>query len=306
VSAPENRPLALALAWAARRRPVLPLLPAGKAPDGRLVPHGLIEATTDLARIAAWWGASPQANVGLRCDGWLVLDVDGPEGEQSIARLAAQYLLRPTLVFPTPRGRRLAYGLPPGSTIGNGTTRLASPAGIHVRAGAKGYIAAPGSTHPSGAVYPPDNGAPVAPAPAALLRALEPLPPRPPAPRVPLKVATGDGTAYGLAALDTETRELAATPHGRRHDRLYLAACRLGELQAGGEVRPGVAEGALLAVLHGFEAPCDTRAGARTIEDGLEKGAQSPRSAPPTAARPRRPWPRVLRLGEAGRGAPTR
>jgi hypothetical protein len=280
--------LAAALAWAARGRPVFPLLPAGKAPDGKLVPHGLVEATTDLARITAWWGASPRANVGLRCDGWLVLDVDGPDGEESIARLGARYGLPPTLVFPTPRGRRLAYALPLGARIGNGTTALGSPAGIHVRAGTNGYIVAAGSVHPSGALYPPDNGAPVAPAPAALVLALEPPPPRPPAPRVPLKVAAGDGTAYGLAALNAETRELAATPHGRRHDRLYLAACRLGELEAGGELRPGVAERELLHVLHGFEAPCDTRAGARTITDGLEKGAQSPRSAPPATQRVRR------------------
>lgn len=286
--------LAVALACAEEGRPVIPLLAGGKAPDGTLAPHGLIEATTAPARIRAWWAARPRANVGIRCDGLLVLDVDGPEGEASFARLQERYGLTPTRTYPSPRGRRLAYALPADSTIGQGTTRIGSPAGIHIRAGRKGYLVAPGSAHPSGAIYPPHDGAPVTPAPAALVRALEPPPPRPPAPRVPLKVAAGDGTAYGLAALAAETRELAATPHGGRHNRLYLAACRLGELEAGGELRPGVAEHALRAVLHGFSQPCDTASGEQTITDGLEKGAQSPRSAPPPTIRPRRAQ-RVLR-----------
>src|SRR4029434_7390551 len=60
-----------------------------KHPLGSLVPHGVKDATTNRARILAWWTRHPQANIGLatghRFD---VLDVDGPEGAQAIRELA--------------------------------------------------------------------------------------------------------------------------------------------------------------------------------------------------------------------------
>jgi Bifunctional DNA primase/polymerase, N-terminal len=63
----------------------------GKHPLGSLVPHGVKDATTNRARVLAWWTRYPQANVGLatghRFD---VLDVDGPEGAQAIRTLAAE------------------------------------------------------------------------------------------------------------------------------------------------------------------------------------------------------------------------
>jgi Bifunctional DNA primase/polymerase, N-terminal/Protein of unknown function (DUF2637) len=56
-----------------------------KHPLGSLVPHGVKDATTNRARILAWWTRHPQANIGLatghRFD---VLDVDGPTGAQTI------------------------------------------------------------------------------------------------------------------------------------------------------------------------------------------------------------------------------
>jgi Bifunctional DNA primase/polymerase, N-terminal len=61
-----------------------PLEPAGKRPLGGL---GLRQATRDPERIGEWWGRWPDANVGLRCDGLCVLDVDRPAGERSLAEL---------------------------------------------------------------------------------------------------------------------------------------------------------------------------------------------------------------------------
>ena len=287
------RGLPIALQRAASGRPVFPLRPGGKQPHGQLVPHGKDEATTDVGRIREWWTAAPGANVGLRCDSWYVIDVDGPGGADSFKLLRDRFGLADTLAFPTARdggGIRYAYALPTGTRIGQSTRQLGNPAGIHVRVGDKGYIVAPGCVHPTGRVYPPDNGAPVAPLPPLLVHVLEPPPPRPWTPPRTW-VGTGDGTTYGLAALESETRELAATPHGGRHDRLYLAACRLGELEAGGELRTGVAEAALLDVLHRFPQPCGVDGGEKTIRDGLAKGAQAPRA--------RRP--RVLVLGSRNR-----
>jgi Bifunctional DNA primase/polymerase, N-terminal len=59
------------------------------------VPHGVKDATTNRARILAWWTRHPQANIGLatghRFD---VLDVDGPTGAQAIQELAAAHGLQ--------------------------------------------------------------------------------------------------------------------------------------------------------------------------------------------------------------------
>ena len=66
-----------------------------KHPLGSLVPHGVKDATTNRARILAWWARHPQANIGLatghRFD---VLDVDGPTGTQAIQELAATHGLQ--------------------------------------------------------------------------------------------------------------------------------------------------------------------------------------------------------------------
>ena len=63
-----------------------------KHPLGSLVPHGVKDATTNRARILAWWTRHPHANVGLatgyRFD---VLEVDGPAGTHAIRALAAQH-----------------------------------------------------------------------------------------------------------------------------------------------------------------------------------------------------------------------
>jgi hypothetical protein len=63
-----------------------------KHPLGSLVPHGVKDATTNRARVLAWWTRHPQANIGLatghRFD---VLDVDGPTGAAAIRELAAEH-----------------------------------------------------------------------------------------------------------------------------------------------------------------------------------------------------------------------
>jgi hypothetical protein len=64
----------------------------GKHPLGALVPHGLKQATTNRARILAWWSQHPQANVGLACGHRFdVLDFDGPAGVAALRRFAAEH-----------------------------------------------------------------------------------------------------------------------------------------------------------------------------------------------------------------------
>jgi Bifunctional DNA primase/polymerase, N-terminal len=63
-----------------------------KHPLGALAPHGVNDATTNRARILAWWTRHPLANIGLatghRFD---VLDINGPDGTQTIHALAAAH-----------------------------------------------------------------------------------------------------------------------------------------------------------------------------------------------------------------------
>ena len=99
-----------ALGYAGRGWPVLPIEPRGKAPLGRLVPHGVLDATTDPARIRAWWRARPDANVGIAtgAPGPDVLDVDtkhGRNGGALFERARAAGLLRGAIrLVQTPSG----------------------------------------------------------------------------------------------------------------------------------------------------------------------------------------------------------
>lgn len=83
--------------------PVFPCAAGRKAP---LIEHGLLEATTDAEQIRAWWTKHPDANVAIRTDGLVVIDIDG-EGNAWLANEAAK--LAELDVAPlslTPRGGR--------------------------------------------------------------------------------------------------------------------------------------------------------------------------------------------------------
>src|SRR6266508_1192085 len=72
--------------------PVLPL--SGKLPriPKRAGGSGVHDATTDLDQVRAWWRRWPHANIGLRCGiRFDVIDVDGPEGRQSLERFLADH-----------------------------------------------------------------------------------------------------------------------------------------------------------------------------------------------------------------------
>jgi hypothetical protein len=64
----------------------------GKHPLGSLVPHGLKEATTNRARVLAWWTRHPLANIGLACGHVFdVLDLDGPDAVAALRAVATRY-----------------------------------------------------------------------------------------------------------------------------------------------------------------------------------------------------------------------
>ena len=140
VDPPRDPPTMLdaALGYAARGIGVFPLVPGEKRP---LVKHGLHEATTDTAQVAAWWARWPQANIGV-ATGHLFdcIDIDGPPGYRSLADLRDAGLVPPVLgKVHTARGGQHLFILP----TGDGNAAGVWP-GVDYR-GKSGYVVAPPS-----------------------------------------------------------------------------------------------------------------------------------------------------------------
>jgi Bifunctional DNA primase/polymerase, N-terminal len=121
-----------------------------KHPLGSLVPHGLKEATTNRARVLAWWTRHPQANIGLatgyRFD---VLDVDGPAGEHAIRQLAVEHGLQSSGPLVRTGGGGWHFYLAP-TGLGNAHPRDLEQVDWRGRGG---YVVAPPSRHANGQAY---------------------------------------------------------------------------------------------------------------------------------------------------------
>lgn len=127
----------------------------GKHPIGDLVPHGVLEATTDAATITQWWAVYPDANIGIATgvtSGLVVLDVDNRhQGEQTLNRLMDRYGVLPkSWVVETGGGGLHFYFRHPRAEVRNSAGKLGP--GVDVR-GAAGYVVAPPSVHASGKSY---------------------------------------------------------------------------------------------------------------------------------------------------------
>jgi hypothetical protein len=119
-----NGMLQVALWYADLGYPVFPCAPGCKKPP--LTPHGLLDATTDSGQIERWWTEHPRANIAIRTDGLIVIDVDGadnpwltdePERLQELATA-------PTAL--TPRGgRQHVFRQPANRAWRNTTSQLA-------------------------------------------------------------------------------------------------------------------------------------------------------------------------------------
>ena len=126
----------------------------GKHPLGRLVPHGLTDATTDPDTIRKWFEGKPY-NIGI-CTGTesrlFVLDRDDRDGgDQSLADLEATHSTLPaTLSQRTGNGVHYIFNLPTVQPIKNSAKKLAP--GLDIR-GTGGYIVAAPSVHENGNTY---------------------------------------------------------------------------------------------------------------------------------------------------------
>lgn len=132
-----------ATAYAAHGWPVIPLAARAKTP---LTRHGLHDASDDPDVVESWWLRWPDANVGLRTGiAFDVLDLDGPDGTASLARIAPGYR-HDGPVSITGKGYHLLF-----APTGKRNFARREP-GMDFR-GDGGYIVAPPSIHPLGHAY---------------------------------------------------------------------------------------------------------------------------------------------------------
>ena len=286
----------------------------GKHPLGALVPHGLKEATTNRARILAWWTQNPQANVGLatghRFD---VLDLDGPAGVAALRAFADQHETTLPATGPVVRSGRAEAGWHYYLAPAGLPRRPRLLDGVDYQA-LGGYVVAPSSRHATGQHYTwaRDLDHPLPALPGALYQRLaERAHPARSMP-APLPVRQdGPGDPWARSALARELRRLAiARPPapgrpGERNNLLWEAARNLYNLVATGalderEVEHGLLDAASrCGLLH--DEPRQTR---RTLASARQVGLANPRRPPDRPAPERRTAPSPA-AREAGARTPT-
>lgn len=271
--------LPLRMGWS-----VIPLHARDKHPAIRWAAYQHRAADRDT--VARW--ATQGGNAGIVTgvlSGLLVLDLDN---DSAIAEAEARGIPA-TVTVATAKGRH-CYFAHPGGTVGN---RAGIFPGADVR-GDGGYVVAPGSIHPTGAIYTwimaPD-GTPLVAPPAWLVDLLKPTAPIEPPTRAPgthtarSRALAGDCTPYGRAALWRESEAIRRAVRGAQETTLNNAALKIGALVAGKEVSLPFARVELVRAGMGMPNHDPSRlwtlpAIAAKVDRALADGAMHPRSAP--------------------------
>lgn len=217
--------------FVAEGAPVFPCVPGGKRP---LVEHGFHDATTNPARVEAWWRRWPQANIGIATgapSGVEVVDVDvHTAGTGFPAFRAAHREGRAAgwaALVRTPSGGLHAYY--PADPDRSQPSWQAARAHVDFR-GAGGYIIAPPSliARPNGTRVPYRlvvvSGDSAELVDAARLRDF--LDPRPASPFTSARAVRG---VRRFADVKVLAGWVASRGEGERNRDLFWAACRLAE-----------------------------------------------------------------------------
>jgi len=245
--------------------------------------NGFKNATRDPNQIRAWWTQNAAYNIGVSTgpSGLLVIDIDGPPGEEAWGALHQDRDPIPTLTVETGRGRHLYYRHD-HEQIKLGNSRQKLGADIDTR-GDGGYVIAPPSIHPSGRQYRwADPTATVADLPDYLLELLKPKQRQAPV-AVPVEHRSHDGMlAYVKKALEEEIHTLATATSGR-NDQLNRSAYNLGQLVGSHVLDRSTAESELWAAAtrNGHLDKHGDHKTRGTIQSGLNSGENNPRSIPP-------------------------
>ena len=266
----------MAFRYALRRIAVFPLAPGTKCPMKGS--HGLRDATNDPDATRIRWLRTPQANIaaatGSRSGFW-VLDVDTPDGPDSLAALEAEHGPLPvTIEASTPRGGRHLYWKWPGDgpEIRNSAGRIGK--GLDVR-GKNGSIVLPPSVLADGRCYRwvKTSASTFADAPEWLVKLVRP---KPAPPRAEPKPPPADIENYVASAAASELSGLSAAQEGARNDALNRAAFNLAQFVKAGALPEDWTRGQLEA--HAVGAGLSVLEARRTIESAFH--AAEPRSLP--------------------------
>jgi len=221
-----------ALKIAGRGKPVFPCKPE-KAP---FTARGFKDATTDPARITAWWTRWPEANIGVptgKASGLLIIDLDiYKPGAMTVAEFEEKFgaVSHTTTVRTGGGGLQFYFAYPDGEEIRNSAGML----GPHVDVrGEGGYILAPPSV--TTGRYSWINKTPPAPVPPKLLEILRDKPRKPSEPGRSQSGATipDDGGPIHEGGRDETLTRIAGRLHDGTRDLPQLEA----DLQAVNEAR---------------------------------------------------------------------
>jgi hypothetical protein len=261
--------LRAALEYAARGWPILPIKPRGKTP---ITAHGLKDATTDVDVVRAWWDETPDANIGIATDHFVVVDCDGPIGKHNWLKFIAGIGFATSPYAWTGGGGLHVWYRRDGHPVRNRAGWLEH---VDIRS-AGGYVIVPPSIHPSGADYwwntSPDE-LDVPPMPSRLVDALTERPKV--HAHTGLRIARSVRDAYARTALDAEVDKVRTAPVGQRNQTLVAAAFSLGQLVEGRKLSHEAVIAELFAAATALGLG-DTEA-TRTIASGLQAGKQHPR-----------------------------
>ena len=200
--------------------------------------HGVKDATTSEATLRLWWGAWPDANIGIACgpdSGIDVLDVDGDQGRATLADLERQHGALPTTVraITGSGGSHFVFAHRPDAALTN-SVKFAD--GLDTR-GRGGYIVVSPSRHESGNSYRWEiscgpGEVPLQPTPDWLVKLVQERSKASKAAKSPRKAKGADASdqgASGKPALDVDLVR-QGVPTGQRDEQLFRYAARLRSL----------------------------------------------------------------------------
>jgi putative DNA primase/helicase len=122
---------------------IFPCIPRNKKP---LTDHGLLEATNDSDQIERWWNRTPNANIGINCDGLIVIDVDLLEKKTKPNPWLDEERARSLCTAPNQKtwsgGRQFIFRQPGGKRYRNTESKISE--NVDTR-GYGGYVVAPPS-----------------------------------------------------------------------------------------------------------------------------------------------------------------